>query len=133
MSRIRTLGVAALVMALAVMASSARAADEAKKSDDAIRGVVKKDSITKDGFTVTLRAKKGETGEDKTFTVTDATEFFKVSRKKAEAGEKATEESMKAKFAELKEGDIVTVESKDGKTALTVKFREGRKPKKTAA
>jgi hypothetical protein len=135
MSRIRTLGVAALVMALAVAASSARAADEPKKSDSgAFHGVVK--SIAKDAFTVTLRAKKGETAspEEKTFTVvtegTTPTVFFKVSYKKAEAGEKATEESTPAKFADLKEGDHVdVVADSKGKTAKSVKFHTPRKKK----
>ncbi|HBI45650.1 MAG TPA: hypothetical protein DDY78_22780 [Planctomycetales bacterium] len=134
MSRIRTLSVAALVMALAVAASSARAADEPKKSDSgAVHGVVK--SIAKDAFTVTLHAKKGETAspEEKTFTVTEGTEgtvFFKVSHKKAEAGEKATEESTPAKFADLKDGDVVAVvaDSK-GKTAKSVKFHTPAKKK----
>ncbi len=147
MSRIRTLGVAALVMALAVAASSARAADENKKKDSAVHGVVtaiNPDAANKDVGTFTIKpaGKKAKDAADATpaepttFKVTEKTTFAKVSRKKkgaatAAAGEKAEPESTPATFADLKEGDVVAVEAKDG-VALSVKFHAGHKQKKPA-
>jgi hypothetical protein len=145
MSRIRTLGVAALVMALAVAASSARAADENKKKDSAIHGVVTAvtpDAANKDVGTFTIKpaGKKAKDAaaatpvEPTTFKVTEKTTFAKVSRKKkgaAAADAKAEPESTPATFADLKEGDVVAVEAKDG-VALSVKFHAARKQKKPA-
>jgi hypothetical protein len=147
MSRIRTLGVAALVMALAVAASSARAADETKKSDSAsIHGVVTAitvDAANKDvgTFTVKPEAKKSKDAaaaaapaEAVTFTVTKETKFAKVAhKKKGDAAAAADDKGEAATFADLKEGDIAVVEAdKDGKTALSVKFHTPGKKKPAA-
>jgi hypothetical protein len=148
MSRIRTLGVAALVMALAVAASSARAADETKKSDSAsIHGVVTAitvDAANKDvgTFTVKPEAKKSKDAaaaaapaEAVTFTVTKETKFAKVAHKKKgdAAAAAADDKGEAATFADLKEGDIAVVEAdKDGKTALSVKFHTPGKKKPAA-
>ena len=135
MSRIRTLGVAALVMALAVAASSARAADENKKKEHAIHGAVVK--IEKDAdketatFTVKTGGKNAKTGEEtpveeKKFTVTTETTFAKVAHKKK--GEDAAPPDEKATFGDLKVGDIVAVEAKEG-VAVSVKFHAPGKKK----
>jgi hypothetical protein len=145
MSRIRTLGVAALVMALAVAASSARAADETKKSDSAsIHGVVTAITVDADKkdigtFTIKPEAKKSKDAaaaaaapaEAVTFTVTKETKFTKVAhKKKGDAAAAADDKGEAATFADLKEGDIVAVEAdKDGKTALSVKFHTPGKKK----
>jgi hypothetical protein len=127
-------------MALAVAASSARAADETKKSDaPAIHGVVT--AVTADSFTIKPAVKKSAdaaapAAEPVTFAVTKDTKFAKMARrKKGDAAAPADDQGEAAAFADLKEGaTVVSVEaSKDGKTALSVKFREGRKPKKPAA
>lgn len=134
MSRIRTLGVAALVMTLALAASTVWAA---KKADNAIHGKVTAITKTTDNtgsFVVAVHAKKSKTAdaaataEEKTFKVDAKTTFMKVMHKKGEA---ATEEA--ATFADLKKGDEVAVESTDGVTATSVKFHAGRKAKKPAA
>jgi hypothetical protein len=146
MRQIRNLGVAALVVALAAAVSSVRAADENKKKDHAIHGVVIK--IEKDGdkdtgtFTVKTGGKNAKTGEEtpveeKTFKVTAATTFAKVSHKKkdkaatAAADAKAEPESTPATFADLKEGDVAAVEAKDG-VAVSVKFHAPGKKKPAA-
>jgi hypothetical protein len=144
MSRIRTLGVAALVMALAVAASSARAADENKKSDSAIHGVVTAINMDKDNdvigtFTIQPAAKKSKDAADApaaekmTFKVKADTKFAKVAHKKKDAAAtaadaKAEPESTPATFADLNTGDVVAVEAKDG-VAVSVKFHTPRKKK----
>jgi hypothetical protein len=144
MSRIRTLGVAALVMALAVAASSARAADENKKSDSAIHGVVTAINMDKDKdndvigtFTIQPAAKKSKDAADApaaekmTFKVKADTKFAKVAHKKkdaAAADAKAEPESTPATFADLNTGDVVAVEAKGG-VAVSVKFHTPRKKK----
>lgn len=144
MSRIRTLSVAALVMALAVAASSARAADETKKSDSpAVRGVVTAINTDKDKdvigtFTVKPMARRSKdaaaaaapAAEPVTFKVTKDTTFAKTTRKKK--GDAAAPADEAATFADLKVDDVVTVEAKDG-VATSVKFRAGRKSNKPAA
>jgi hypothetical protein len=147
MSRIRTLGVAALVLSLAAMVSSVRAADENKKKEHAIHGVVvkvEKDADKDSGsFTVKIQERKAKGADTKTadataaeemkFKVTTETKFLKVSRKKkadaaAAADAKAEPESTPATFADLKDGDVVAVEANDG-VAVTVKFHAPRKKK----
>jgi hypothetical protein len=143
MSRIRTLSVAALVMALAVAASSARAADENKKTDSAIHGAVTAvtpDAVHKDvgTFTVKLAKKKdaaadAATPEPMTFQVTKDTTFAIVARKKK--GDTAAPAEEAATFAELKVDDVVVVESKmvDNKlVATSVKFHAPGKKKPAA-
>ena len=140
MSRIRTLSVAALVMALAVAASSARAADENKKSDSAIHGAVTAISTDKGTFTVQPTAQKAKDAAADatpaatiTFTVNEKTTFAKMARRrKGDAAAAADDKGEDAKFADLKVDDVVVVEAKDG-VATSVKFRAGRKPKKPAA
>ena len=148
MSRIRTLGVAALALALAAMVSSARAADETKKKDHAgVHGVVKtitKDTDTTGSFTITVEVKKAKAAETKTldakaddakaeemtFKVTADTKFAKVAHKKkdAAADAKAEPESTPATFADLKEGDHVAVEATAG-VATTVNIHPAHKKK----
>jgi hypothetical protein len=144
MSRIRTLGVAALAMALAVAASSARAADETKKSDSAsIHGVVTAitvDAANKDVGTFTIKpaAKKTKDAADAapaeaiTFKVTKETKFTKeAQKKKGDAAAAADDKGEAATFADLKEGDHVAVEAKDG-VATSVKFHAPGKKKPAA-
>jgi hypothetical protein len=141
MSRIRTLSVTALVMALAVAASSARAADETKKSESAaVHGVVTAISMDKakdaiGTFTVKPAAKKSKdaaaapAAEPITFKVTKDTTFAKTAHKKK--GDAAAPADEAATFADLKEGDVVAVEAKDG-VATSVKFHAPAKKKPAA-
>ena len=147
MRQIRTLGVAALVVALAAAVSSARAADENKKKEHAaIHGVVvkiEKDANKETGtFTIKTGGKNAKTGEETPveevkFKVTADTKFFKVSHKEKKAAAadataakdaKAAPELTPATFGDLKEGDVAAVEAKDG-VAVSVKFHAGHKKK----
>lgn len=153
MSRIRTLGVAALALALAAMVSSTKAADENKKKDHGgVHGVVLKvekatdttgsftikveEKKAKDAAATTTEAKAGDAkGEEKTFMVTADTKFVKVAHKKkdaAAADAKAEAEETPATFADLKEGEHVAVEA-TGDAATLVKIHGGKKAKKPAA
>jgi pectin methylesterase-like acyl-CoA thioesterase len=139
MSRIRTLSVAALVMALAVAASSARAADDKKSDSTAIHGAVTAISMEKDSKDATVigtftikPGKKAKDPAETTFKVTADTKFVKGAHKKkgstttTAADEKA--DSTPPTFADLKEKDHVAVEAdKDGK-ALSVTISSPKKP-----
>jgi hypothetical protein len=151
MIRVRTLGVAALALALAVMVSSTKAADETKKKEHAgVHGVVVK--IVKDtdktgSFTIKQEEKNAKTAgtqttaakadvpaEETTFKVTADTKFTQVAHKKKDASAadaKAEPEGEAATFGDLKEGDVVVVEAKDG-VALSVKFHTAHKKKPAA-
>ena len=84
-------------------------------------------------FTVKLAKKKdaaadAATAEPMTFKVTKDTTFAKTARKKKGEAAPAAEA---AAFADLKDGDVVAVEAKDG-VATSVKFHAPGKKKPAA-
>jgi hypothetical protein len=134
MRLLRTAVALLLVLALAATASAGDKTKKAgkKKAAKPVQGVVidfKKDE-GKDTGTITVKVmqgkkKGGDSGEavQKTFTVTDATKFEKVSGKKANA------ETKSAAFSDLAKDQKVVITAK-GDTAEDVKIAAGKKKKK---
>ena len=133
MSRIRTLGIAALALALALMVTTTQAAEKGKKKGHAVRGVVTNIDTAKNTFTVTIH-KKGGDEETKVFTVDEKTTTFVkgVRKQKGQAAADAQPETP-LKFTDLKEKAVVTVEATADGKATKVSIYAPRKPKKPAA
>jgi hypothetical protein len=131
MRRIRTLAVLVAVVALAVAASPAPAAAKANK-DHPVHGVIK--TIDKVGNTIIVTTgghKNKKTGEttpvvEKTFKVTDATTFVKMT------GEKGAETPTTLKFDDVKEGMHVAV-TVNGDVAVSVTIGHHHHGKKKPA
>ncbi len=126
MRLVRTLFVVAAGLGLVAAAPSADAAKKAKEHH--VKGVVASVDHDKDKGTITLTVKHKDkttqavTTDTKTFKVTEATTFVKVS------GKKGAETKDPATFADVKEGDNLVVTEKDG-TAAEVAIHPKHKKK----
>ena len=133
MRLVRTLVVVVAGLALVAAVPSAQAAKGKKAAKEhhvhGVVGEVKKDADKDSGsITLTIKHKDKTTKEvkteSKTFQVTEATKFIKVSGKKGEQKEEP------ATFGQLKEGDHATL-TVQGDEVVEVKFhgKHGKKNK----